>query len=141
MKETVLIMRTAMSRMRQRTAWLAVLMPLLYGTGIFAAVIGDQVDLKATHQAGVPFHQEPRPTNDFQRVPDGTRATVIEVVPDGRWLKLSLPVAVHRRDRLCPADTGRGGQGPWPELCVLQQRHPELECGCRRERAQCPGID
>src|SRR5919106_1292636 len=30
-------------------------------------------------------------SNDFQRVPDGTKATVIEVAPDGRWLKLSLP--------------------------------------------------
>jgi hypothetical protein len=56
----------------------------------FAAVVGDQIELKATHQAGVPLHQEPRGTNDFQRVPDGTRATVIEVAPDGRWVKLSL---------------------------------------------------
>jgi hypothetical protein len=56
-----------------------------------AAVVGDQVELKATHQAGVPLHKEPRGTNDFQRVPDGTRATVLEVAQDGRWLKLSLP--------------------------------------------------
>jgi uncharacterized protein YgiM (DUF1202 family) len=54
-------------------------------------VVGDHVQLKATHQAGVPFHQEPRGTNDFQRIPDGTRATVLEVTQDGRWLKLSLP--------------------------------------------------
>jgi hypothetical protein len=45
----------------------------------FAAVVGDQIELNATHQAGIPFHQEPRGTNDFQRVPDGTKATVIEV--------------------------------------------------------------
>jgi hypothetical protein len=38
----------------------------------FAAVVGDQIELKATHQDGVPFHQEPRGTNDFQRIPDGT---------------------------------------------------------------------
>jgi endonuclease YncB( thermonuclease family) len=56
-----------------------------------AAVVGDQVELKASHQAGVPLHQELRGTNDFQRVPDGTRATVIEVAQDGRWVKLSLP--------------------------------------------------
>jgi hypothetical protein len=56
-----------------------------------AAVVGDHVELKATHQAGVPLHQEPHGTNDFQRVPDGTKATVREVAPDGRWLKLSLP--------------------------------------------------
>jgi micrococcal nuclease len=57
----------------------------------FAAVVGDQVELHATHQAGVPFHQEPRGTNDFQRIPDGTRAHVIEVAKGGQWLKLSLP--------------------------------------------------
>jgi endonuclease YncB( thermonuclease family) len=38
----------------------------------------------------VPLHQEPRATHDFQRVPDGTRATVLEVAQDGRWLKLAL---------------------------------------------------
>jgi micrococcal nuclease len=65
---------------------------LLCAVGItVAAVVGDQIVLNATHQAGVPFHQEPRGTNDFQRVPDGTRATVIGVVQDGRWVKLSLP--------------------------------------------------
>jgi Staphylococcal nuclease homologue len=57
----------------------------------FAAVVGDQVELNATRQAGVPLHQEPRGTNDFQRVPDGTRATVLEIAPDGRWVKLSMP--------------------------------------------------
>ena len=56
------------------------LVSLFCAAGItFAAVVGDQVELKATHQAGVPFHQEPRGTNDFQRVPDGTKATVMEV--------------------------------------------------------------
>ena len=57
----------------------------------FAAAIGDQVELNATHQAGVPLHQEPRGTNDFQRIPDGTRAHVIDVAKGGQWLKLSLP--------------------------------------------------
>ena len=49
-------------------------------------------------------------------------------------------IAVHRRDRLCAANTGRGGQGPWPELRVLQQHHPELEGGRRWEHAHCPGL-
>jgi hypothetical protein len=57
----------------------------------FAAAVGDQVELKATHQAGIPLHQEPRGTNDFQRIPDGTRAHVIDVAKSGQWLKLSLP--------------------------------------------------
>ena len=53
-------------------------------TFVFAAVVGDQVELKGTHQAGIPLHQEPRGTNDFQRVPDGTKATVLEVAQEGR---------------------------------------------------------
>jgi hypothetical protein len=57
----------------------------------FAAVVGDQVELNATHHAGVPFHNAPGGTKDFQRIPDGTRGTVIEVAQDGQWLKLSLP--------------------------------------------------
>jgi endonuclease YncB( thermonuclease family) len=57
----------------------------------FAAAIGDQVELQATHQAGIPFHQEPRGTNDFQRIPDGTRAQILDVAKGGQWLKLSLP--------------------------------------------------
>jgi micrococcal nuclease len=69
-----------------------VTLALLFTVGIaFAAAIGDQVELHATHQAGVPLHQEPRGTNDFQRIPDGTRAHVIEVAKGGQWLKLSLP--------------------------------------------------
>jgi hypothetical protein len=57
----------------------------------FPAVVGDQVELNAPHQAGVPLHNEPCGTNDFQRAPDGTRATVLEVAPESRWVKLSLP--------------------------------------------------
>jgi Staphylococcal nuclease homologue len=49
------------------------------------------VELQATHQAGVPLHQEPLGTHDFQHIPDGTRAHVIEVAKGGQWLKLSLP--------------------------------------------------
>jgi hypothetical protein len=56
-----------------------------------AAVVGDHVELKATHQSGIPLHKEPRGTNDFQRVPGGTKATVLELAQDGRWLKLALP--------------------------------------------------
>jgi hypothetical protein len=52
-----------------RTASLIVLlslcMPLLFSVAVFAAAIGDQVELKATHQAGVPFHQAPGGTQSF----------------------------------------------------------------------------
>jgi hypothetical protein len=66
---------------------LALLMPIVYSIIAFAAAVGDQVELNATHQAGVPLHQEPRGTNDFQRIPDGTRAHVIDVAKGGQWLK------------------------------------------------------
>jgi endonuclease YncB( thermonuclease family) len=68
---------------------LALILSLVAGLA-FAATVGDQVELKATYQAGVPLHQEPRGTNDFQRIPDGTRAQVIDVAHNGQWLKLSL---------------------------------------------------
>ena len=69
---------------------LAFVLCLAAGT-VLATAVGDQVELKATHQAGVPFHQEPHGTNDFQRIPDGTRAQVIDVSKGGQWFKLSLP--------------------------------------------------
>jgi hypothetical protein len=50
----------------------------------FAAAIGDHVELKATHQAGVPFHTAPGGTQQFQRVPSGTVATVIDLDRAGR---------------------------------------------------------
>jgi len=56
----------------------------------FAAAVDNQVELKATHPSGIPLHQEPRGTKDFQLIPDGTRARVIDVANDGQWLKLSL---------------------------------------------------
>lgn len=72
-----------------------VLIPLLLFSPIVAhaespAKVGDRVELKATHHLGVPFHKEPRGTPDFQRVPDGTTATVTELAQEGRWLKLQL---------------------------------------------------
>ena len=61
---------------------------LLFTANIaLAAAIGDHVALHARIRAGVPLHQEPRGTHDFPRIPDGTRATVIDVAQDGRWLK------------------------------------------------------
>jgi hypothetical protein len=70
---------------------LLLILNLLLAAGIaFAAAIGDQLELHATHQAGVPLHQEPRGTHHFQRIPDGTRAHVIDVAKGGQWLKLSL---------------------------------------------------
>ena len=65
---------------------------LLFLTSLtFAVAVGDQVEIKSTHQAVVPLHAEPRGMHDFQRVSDGTKATVIDVAQEGRWLKRSLP--------------------------------------------------
>jgi micrococcal nuclease len=66
-------------------------MSLICAAGITFAAVRDHVELKATNQAGVPLHQEPHGTNNFQRSPDGTRAHVIDVAKNGQWLKLSLP--------------------------------------------------
>lgn len=107
---------------------LALLMPIIFGTTAFAAVIGDPVELKATNQAGVPVHQEPRGTNGFQRVPVGTRATVLEVAQDGRWLKLSLPSGrtgwVTSRDVSQPA-TGT----PSPGISATTKKPQRIEEG------------
>jgi hypothetical protein len=76
-----------MARTLLLMAVLTVFMPVLCDAGGIPAAIGNQVELHATHQAGVPLHQEPRGTNDFQRIPDGTQAHVIDVAKGGQWLK------------------------------------------------------
>jgi hypothetical protein len=60
---------------------------------IVAAVVGDQVELRATHQAGVPFHSAPGGTPTFQRIPRGTVGTVTDLARDGRWIELRLAAA------------------------------------------------
>jgi hypothetical protein len=83
---------------RQAARCLSFLTPLLVTLSLllaasiaFAAVTGDQVELKATHQAGVPFHNAPGGTPKFQRVPTGTIATVMDIAREGRWLQIRLP--------------------------------------------------
>jgi hypothetical protein len=68
----------ATSRTRRPIALLVILLPMICICGASGSVtaIGDQGERHATHQAGVPLHQEPRGTHDFQRIPDGTRAHV-----------------------------------------------------------------
>jgi micrococcal nuclease len=75
---------------RRVVLWLGILGLLLPVSLAWTASVGEQVTLQTRNRAGVPLHQEPRGTPDFQRVPDGTRATVLEVAQDGRWLQLSL---------------------------------------------------
>jgi hypothetical protein len=87
----LVIRRVALRIPRHTPLLAAVIVSLVAGAAFAAAGVGDQVELRGTHQSGIPLHKEPRGTNDFQRVPDGTKGTVLEVAPDGRWLKLSLP--------------------------------------------------
>jgi Staphylococcal nuclease homologue len=77
--------------LRRVVLWLGILGLLLPASLAWTAAVGAQVVLHARNRAGVPFHQEPRGTPDFQRAPDGTKATVIDLAQDGRWLKLALP--------------------------------------------------
>jgi len=79
--------RHAARRTSSNTPLLVTLSLFLAAGLAFAAALGDHVQLKATHQAGIPFHQEPRGTNEFQRIPDGMRAQVIDVAKGGQWLK------------------------------------------------------
>jgi hypothetical protein len=79
------------SRTGQLIAFLAVLIPLLAGTCVFATAVGDQVELYATHLTGVPSHDAPGGSPTFQRIPTGTVATVIGLERGGRWLQLRLP--------------------------------------------------
>jgi micrococcal nuclease len=71
--------------------WLGILILFLPASLVWTAVVGNEVTLQARNRAGVPLHQELRGTPDFQRVPDGTQATVTALAQDGRWLKLALP--------------------------------------------------
>jgi hypothetical protein len=66
-------------------------MSLFSATGTtFAASVGDQVELRSTHLAGVPFNNAPGGTQTFQRVPSGTVGTVTDLAREGRWLQLRL---------------------------------------------------
>jgi hypothetical protein len=87
----------------------------------WTAAVGDQVELRARHRAGVPLHQEPRSTHDFQCVPGGTKATVVELTQDGRWLKLALPdgrtgwvTSRYLSDRMPSPSTGTSPTGKTP---------------------------
>jgi hypothetical protein len=84
-----------------------------------AAVIGDQVVLRAAHQAGVPFHSTPGGGQTFRGGPGGTVGTLTDLARDGRWLQLRLPdastgwVATHY--------VGRTISGSLPNEGVIQR--------------------
>jgi hypothetical protein len=80
---------------------LLVILSLFFAAGItFAAAVGDQVELKATHQAGVPLHNAPGGSPKFHRVPNRHHR-------HGAWPRSRRPLApapiagpAHRLDLL-----------------------------------------
>src|SRR5687768_2234827 len=67
------------------------LVTLFCGAGIgFAVSVGDLVEIKATHQAGIPFYNASGGSHTFQRVPSGTVGTVIGTARNGSWLQLNV---------------------------------------------------
>ena len=80
--------------MRRRIErWLIVLGLLLGGHSFLAAFeirIGDTIKLTASIPEGVPLHT--RSENSFrgERVPDKTRATVVDMAHEGDWLRILL---------------------------------------------------
>jgi len=69
-KETLMTAKIATSFTVRLIAWLVFLIAILWSTDVLAVAVGNYVELKATHQDGVPLHQEPRGMNGFQRIPD-----------------------------------------------------------------------
>ena len=64
------------------------LTPVAHATA--AVAVNDKITLRATNPAGVPVHKVPRGTNDFRRVPDKSKAIVLELIKNGRWLRLQF---------------------------------------------------
>ena len=129
-------MRHPTRGLARHTRLLLTLVLLFTAISAFAAAIGDQVALHARIRAGVPLPQEPRGTHDFQCIPDGTRATVIEVAQDGRWLKVSLPddrtgwVASSYVTTLTPgtSSTGTSPTGTKPQRIEEGTVTPVADC-------------
>lgn len=86
-------MEPTTTRPRRAAALLAATLSLLSATACLAAVpvkVGDTVVLKATNSLGVPLHAAPVAADDFQRVQDGARAEVLEIVENGRWHRIRV---------------------------------------------------
>jgi Bacterial SH3 domain len=77
-----------------------------------AAAVGDRVELRATHPAGVPLHSAPGGSQRFERVPGGTVATVIGLDRGGSWLELRVPD--ERTGWISARYVGRTMAGPPP---------------------------
>ena len=75
----------------RRTCRAAVLLlTALLPPGVLAQALGDRVELKASQHLGVPLHSQVGGSAVFERVPDGTVATVLELQRAGDWLRVEL---------------------------------------------------
>jgi endonuclease/exonuclease/phosphatase family metal-dependent hydrolase len=72
-------------------AWTALLFLLIAAPseGQGPPIVGDTIQLRATHHLGVPLHALPQPTDNFQRVLDGAQAKVLEI-REGRWHRIRV---------------------------------------------------
>jgi hypothetical protein len=69
-----------------RLTWLLLTLSLCSAASLtFAAVVGDQVELKAMQRSGVPVHHAPGGTQGFQPI-------------------VLQPILPHTRAQLCPAE-------------------------------------
>jgi hypothetical protein len=75
-------------RVRRVILWLGLLGLLLPESLAWTAAVGDQVELRAIHPAGVPLHRVPGGTQGVQRVPDVTVSTAMDTARAGRWLQI-----------------------------------------------------
>lgn len=100
--------------MRTARAFLTLLLFPLLALGAVTVQVGERIELKSTHHQGVPLHDEPRGTDDFQRVSDGTQAEVLEISAPNQWLRLRI--SDGREGWISPKYVGRvvpgGGAGP-----------------------------
>jgi hypothetical protein len=96
----------------------------------FAAAVGDQVELRATHPAGVPLHSAPGGSQRFQRVPGGTVATVIGLERGGSWLELRVPD--DRTGWISARYVGRLVAGPPPPDTSAERTVWTSPEGCQR---------
>lgn len=97
-------------------AWLV---PAL-GSAEGPAEVGDRIELKARHHDGVPLHPSSESTNRYERVPDGARASVLEIHPPNGWLQLRMDDG--KMGWITPSYVGRVlGEAPGGEEVTSEQ--------------------
>lgn len=104
-------------------------------------LVGDTIQLKASHHLGVPLHRQAHGSDDFERVADGTQVTVLEVREEGRWLRVRTPddrsgwvIDKYIRTKMDgPAPTDENEQEVWSSRDACFEA---VEAGARMARAE-----